>query len=146
MLDKISFLVIDSAILAAVIFNEVHPDVYIRNIVVASRMYLTGLALLVWLHAFVFAVGSYDAAMVKKAIAMTVPDRRLAYRLLNRVSVIQDCTIMLTSVLCGQWFILTAFAFILFSLSVTRALAKMYLARVPRVQPKTKTAVVIDVA
>lgn len=145
MRNAIAYFLVDTLILATMIYAEVHPNKYLENTLKFAGGYSLIIVLLAVIVFFFLAMQLPSQSGVEVAKALLDQPTR-ARRALNYASKVQETAVILTAFVCGRWLIGIAFTLHGIGNACCKVAAKNYVDKLAQVRPtKPLRGSIIDI-
>lgn len=130
--------VVETAILASIVYLEQHPNVYAERLLVIGRLWAFYFMLVVWACVLGFALGVPSPRVANNAVGLTTPS------ILRQLALMQQTIIVVVSLAFGRWWFCLCYALFIIGLLTARGQAREYLKRVKRIAGSKHAVIEVD--
>lgn len=134
-MNRYIFFLVESLILATIIYQEQHQNVYVERLLFLGRAWVFVFMAVVWMTAISFAAGVPSPRVASNAVNM----ERMS--ILKRFAIAQDIAIAIVSLMFGRWWFFVCCTLFVGGIFTARRQAREYLQKV-KINQKTKHAII----
>lgn len=132
---RVFVFVVESFLLAAIIYLEKHPNAYAERLLFIGRVWALFFAVVTWACFLGFVMGVPSPRVANNAVRMK------GMSIFKRIAILQDFAIAIVSLAVGRWWFFICYFFHLTGGAAARHAARLYLQRV-KIDKDAKHAVI----